>query len=100
MMPLDFNKMFSNLSVKTKTRSYILRTDIQNFYVHHETDIQQKILLKIELRHGDKERDKNYKTIIRTDFRLLLKIIILNFHKITNTGTYLTQGFSIKQRGQ
>lgn len=98
MMPLDCNKMYSNLSIKKKTRSYILRTDIQNFYVHHETDIQQNIVLKIELRHGDKERDKNYKTIIPTDFHFLLKI--LNFHKITNTGTYLTQGFSIKQRGQ
>lgn len=57
MMPLDCNKMYSNLSVKKKTRSYILRTDIQNFYVHHETDIQQNIVLKIELRHGDKERE-------------------------------------------
>lgn len=58
-MPLDCNKMYSNLSIKKKTRSYILRTDIQNFYVHHETDIQQNIVLKIELRHRDKrERER------------------------------------------
>lgn len=58
MMPLDCNKMYSNLSIKKKTRSYILRTDIQNFYVHHETDIQQNIVLKTELRHGDKRETK------------------------------------------
>lgn len=54
--------------------------------------------LCLKLSSDMETRDKNYKLKIPTDFRFLLKI--LNFHKITNTGTYLTQGFSIKQRGQ
>lgn len=57
-MPLDCNKMYSNLSIKKKTRSYILRTDIQNFYVHHETDIQQNIVLKLSSDMETRERQK------------------------------------------